>query len=134
MSYDTALWPLQEAIFQRLDSDVSLKEMITGVFDAVPKDQVYPYVVIGEPTLLPFDTKTVPGEEISLVIHAWSDYAGKKETYNILNSCQKALSYKLELPGFQVLKVERLGIQVFDDIDPRIRHGVLRIKYTLRSE
>ncbi|MBT2680052.1 DUF3168 domain-containing protein [Bacillus sp. ISL-35] len=134
MPYDTALWPLQEAIYQKLEADVSLKNMITGVFDAVPKDQAYPYVVIGEPAMLPFDTKTVPGEEISLVIHAWSDYPGKKETFNILNACQKALSYKLDLPGFWILKVERLGIQVFDDIDPRIRHGVLRMKYTLRSE
>lgn len=135
MSFETALWPLQQAIYERLISFQDLSNTgLTGVFDHVPKDQPFPYVVIGEPTTLPFDTKNTFGEELSLVIHAWSDYPGKKEAYEMLNSCQKALATKLEILEFKILKVERLGMQVFDDIDPRIKHGVLRMKYTIRSD
>lgn len=133
MSYETALWPLQKAIFQRLSSDVTLSGVVTGVFDHVPENQPYPYVVIGEPNELPFDTKTSFGEEISLVIHVWSNYPGKKEAYNILGACQRALAYKLSLEGFRLLKVDRAGKQVFDDIDPAIKHGVLRMRYTISN-
>lgn len=133
MTYETALWPLQQAVFQRLSSDPVLSGMVTGVFDHVPENQPFPYVVIGEPSELPFDTKSTFGEEISLVLHVWSDYAGKKEAYNILAACQKALAYRLEVDGFKLLKVERAGKQVFDDIDPRIKHGVLRMRYTINN-
>ncbi|MED4461861.1 DUF3168 domain-containing protein [Metabacillus fastidiosus] len=133
MSYETALWELQKAIYQRLSSDPVISGMVTGVFDAVPENQAYPYVVIGEPSELPFDTKSTFGEEISIVIHVWSDYAGKKETYNILNACLKSLSYKLDIEGFKLLKVERRGMTVFDDIDPKIKHGVLRMRYTIQN-
>ncbi len=131
MSYETALWPLQKAIFQRLSSDSTLSGMVTGVFDQVPENQPYPYVVIGEPNELPFDTKNTFGEEISLVIHVWSKYPGKKEAYNILGACQQALAKKLTVDGFRLLKVDRAGKQVFDDIDPVIKHGVLRMRYTI---
>lgn len=133
MYFDTALWPLQQSIYQRLSADKELIEKVTDVFDSVPENQPYPYVVIGEPSTLPFDTKNTFGEELSIVIHVWSDYEGKKEAYEILNACQKALAYKLELTDFKILKAARLGMQVFDDIDPRIKHGVLRMKYTVKN-
>jgi len=133
MSYETALWPLQQAIFQRLSSDPTLSGMITGVFDAVKENQAYPYVMIGEPKALPFDTKNTFGEEISIVIHVWSDYTGKKEAYDILNACLKALSYKLDIQGFELLKAERREMTVFDDINPDIKHGVLRMRYTIKN-
>ncbi|MFL0365379.1 DUF3168 domain-containing protein [Pseudobacillus sp. 179-B 2D1 NHS] len=133
MSYETALWPLQQAVFQRLSSDPVLSGMITGVFDSVEEDQAYPYVVIGEPNQVPFDTKNTFGEEISIVIHVWSNYAGKKEAYNILSACLKALSYKLDIQDFELLKVEKRGMTVFDDINPDIKHGVLRMRYTIKN-
>ncbi|WP_203364716.1 DUF3168 domain-containing protein [Bacillus sp. REN10] len=133
MAYETALWELQKAIYQRLSTDQRLLFLVTGVFDATGENQVYPYVVIGEPSVLPLDTKSTFGEEISVTIHAWSDYSGKKQAYDILDACLSALSYKLDMTGFETLKVERTGLQVFDDIDPSIRHGVLRMRYSIKN-
>lgn len=133
MSYQTALWPLQVTIYERLSSDPTLSGMVTGIFDYIPENQLYPYVVIGQPTVAPHDTKNTFGEEISLVIHAWSVYDGKKEAYDILNACLSALSYRLDITGFKILKAERTGLQVFDDIDPDIKHGVLRLKYIINN-
>lgn len=131
--YETALLELQKALYQRLSSDLALSALVAGVFDAVSEDQPYPYVVIGEPAALPFESKSTFGEQIDMVIHVWSDYAGKKEAYEILSACQKALAYRLDLTGFRVLKVERKGISVFDDIDPRLRHGVLRMRFFINN-
>jgi hypothetical protein len=133
MSYNTSLWPLQVAIYQRLSLDPVISEMVTGVFDSVGEDQAFPYITIGEPSLLPFDTKNTFGEEVSLVIHVWSDYAGKKECYDILNACFKALAYRLDVTGFKVLRAGRQSMRVFDDIDPVIKHGVLRMRYTINN-
>ena len=131
--YDTALFELQTAIYERLSTDTALSALVTGVFDAVPEDQPYPYVVIGEPSVLPFESKNTFGEQIDLVIHAWSEYAGKKEAYDMLSACQKALAYRLNVTGFRIEKVERKGINVFDDIDPRLRHGVLRMRFFINN-
>lgn len=134
MAYETALWPLQQAIYQRLSSSPAVSGLVKGVFDFVPKDQPYPYVVIGEPSTLPFDSKSTFGEEISLVIHVWSDYSGKKEAYSILNACQTALAQRLTIPDFTLEKAERVGMTVFDDNNPELRHGVLRMRYTLTNK
>lgn len=131
--YETALLELQTALYKRLSADPALKELVTGVFDAVPEEQPYPYVVIGEPSVLPLESKSTFGEQIDMVIHVWSDYAGKKEAFEILSACQKALAYRLDVIGFRVLKVERKGISVFDDIDPRLRHGVLRMRFFINN-
>lgn len=133
MAVGTALWELQKAIFQRLSSDPSVTGLVTGVFDHVPNDQAFPYIQLGDPNMLPFDTKTSSGEEIAFVIHAWSQYPGKKEAYDILNACLKSITLSpLSIEGgFSIVRVERQQIQVFDDIDGRNKHGVLRLRFYL---
>lgn len=133
MTIQTAMFSLQEGIFKRLSSDPAILEKVTGVFDAVGEDQLHPYITIGEPTMLPFKTKQKFGEELAIVIHAWSLYEGKKEAIDILNLCLTSLATRISLVGFSVRKVEVDEIRVFDDADPRIRHGVLRMKYTIQN-
>ncbi|MDX1807681.1 MAG: DUF3168 domain-containing protein [Paenisporosarcina sp.] len=129
----TAMFELQRALYERLSSDQNLLAMVTGVFDAVDEDQPFPYVTIGEPSMLPFTTKQKFGEELAIVIHVWSVYDGKKESIDILNLCLASLAVRLSLDGFIVRKVEVDEIRVFDDTDPRIKHGVLRMKYTIQN-
>ncbi|MCJ0932923.1 DUF3168 domain-containing protein [Virgibacillus halodenitrificans] len=131
----TALWPLQVSLFQRLTNDADVMKIVTGVFDHVPADQAYPYVVIGEPVSDPWDTKTTTGEQIAIVIHVWSQYKGKKECYDILNACLQATSNRLSIEGgFSIENQERTNMTVFDDIDGKTRHGVLRLRYTINNK
>nr|WGD92767.1 DUF3168 domain-containing protein [Bacillus subtilis] len=81
----SAMWPLQMAIFQRLSTDKELNARVTGVLDAVSKDQKKPYVTTGDDDVSPFETKTSKGEIINIVLHCWSDYNGKKEAMQILD-------------------------------------------------
>lgn len=129
----TAMFELQKGIFQNLTSNPSLTAKVTGVFDSVEEDQAFPYVTISEPFMLPFETKQKFGEELSIVIHAWSTYNGKKEAVDILNLCLSSLSTRMNLNGFKVQKVKVDEIRVFDDADPRIKHGILRMKYTIQN-
>lgn len=133
MTIQTAMFELQKGIYQNLTSNPSLTAKVSGVFDYVDEDQEFPYVTISEPSLLPFTTKQKFGEELSIVIHAWSTYAGKKEAIDILNLCLASLSPRMILDGFAIRNVEVDSVRVFDDADPRIKHGVLRMKYTIQN-
>jgi len=140
----SALWPLQVALFQRLSNDPSVSSLVTGVFDHIPeelrdengelKPVAFPYVRIGEPSVLPFDTKNKIGEEISIVIHTWSQASGKKQSYDILEACFRSIFLQpLSLQGgFSIKRITRQTIQVIDDIDGKTYHGVLRLQANIQ--
>lgn len=125
----TSLLPLQIALFTRL------KETGYKVFDYVEHSTEYPYLVIGTPETKEFVTKTNFGEEVIFTIHAWSNYKGKKECYEMLDSALKTISKKhLELnEEFKVFKTEMLTLTVIDDIDGRTKHGILRLKFYIKE-
>ena len=125
----TSLLPLQIALFKRL------KETGYKVFDYVEHSTEYPYLVVGTPETKEFITKTNFGEEVIFTIHAWSNYKGKKECYEILDSALKTISKKyLELnEEFKVFKTEMLTLTVIDDIDGRTQHGILRLKFYIKE-
>lgn len=125
----TSLLPLQIALFTRL------KETGYKVFDYVEHSTEYPYLVVGTPETKEFVTKTNFGEEVIFTIHAWSNYKGKKECYEMLDSALKTISKKhLELnEEFKVFKTEMLTLTVIDDIDGRTKHGILRLKFYIKE-
>ncbi|KXZ17894.1 phage tail protein [Bacillus nakamurai] len=130
----SALWPLQAALFKRLSTDEELNGRVTGVFDAVPKDQQKPYVTMGDDDVSPFETKTSNGEEINVVLHCWSGYNGKKEAMEILSLMLQALTNRpLEIEGFLLCRSEMRSMQVITDIDGYTRHGILRMRFTINN-
>ncbi|WP_052477115.1 DUF3168 domain-containing protein [Jeotgalibacillus campisalis] len=133
MAIQTALWPLQVSVFKRLNGG-ALSSLVTGVFDHVPADQPKPYIRVGEPISEPFSNKTSYGEEVSLVIHTWSEAMGKKQSYDIINAAIKLLyAQPLVLDGgFSIVKMDEPRTQVFDDIDGKTYHGVIRLKFWIK--
>lgn len=134
MAIQTAIWPLQEAVFQRLSEDTALMQLATGVHDLVEEDLVFPYITIGAPTTLNIETRTSYSEEISITIHSWSVYGGKKESYNLLNAVAQAIGKGLSIEGpFKLVDVAYPTLQVIDDVDPRIKHGLARFKFIIQN-
>ena len=134
MTTQTAAWPLQQALFQRLENDAELMATATGVYDAVLKDLKYPYITIGSPTTLNLETRSSFSEEFSVTIHSWSIAGGKKQSYVLLNAIHKAIGKGLPIGGpFRLLAVSRPELQVIDDVDPRIKHGMARFKITIKN-
>lgn len=130
----TALGALQGAIYQRLSADAPLMEIAEGVFDSVAEGQAFPYITIGEPNTLPLETKDTYSEEISIVIHSWSIYPGKAESYKLLNAVMQAVGKGLSIEGpFTLLKVGKPTLQVIDDVDARIKHGMARFIITIKN-
>ena len=132
---NTALWPLQVAIVKRFESDEPLMAMVKAVKDSVEKDTPFPYVTIGDPQVVPFETKTSFGEEITIVLHCWSRYEGKKEAYEILNLMLRALTKSpLMIEGdFSIFGVKLEQLTVIKDIDEVTKHGIMRIRFHINN-
>lgn len=134
MAIQTAMWPLQKAVFQSLSGDAALMQLATGVHDLVEEDLAFPYITIGAPTTLNIETRTSFSEEISITIHSWSVYGGKKESYDLLNAVVQAIGKGLSIEGpFKLVAVEKPSLQVIDDVDPSIKHGLARFKFTIKN-
>lgn len=129
---ETALLPLQEAIYKRLNEDTELQEFITGVYDHVNKDTSFPYVTIGEPLVSPFETKTSYSENIPWVLHCYSDDEGKRESMLILNQMIKALTKQpFHVDGFKVIRfMVDPNMRVINPADDGFPYqGILNVRF-----
>ncbi|MED4586670.1 DUF3168 domain-containing protein [Brevibacillus choshinensis] len=129
----SALWPLQQALFACLKADTALTSKVKGVFDEVSANQAYPYVTLGEDTVVDWSTKTNDGEEITHTFHVWSKYAGKKEAKEILSLVLEAVTRQplVLSSGFSIDFSGLDFMEVFIDEDGTTKHGVLRIRFKI---
>jgi hypothetical protein len=128
----TALLSLQTSLYNRLDNDANLMQKVKGVFDAVPKDQLFPYISLGEDTVTDYSTKTTSGEEITHTLHVWSRYNGKKEAKEIMSLILESLSQPLSIEGGFFIEFSKTEMmEVLDDPDGITRHGVMRLRFLI---
>lgn len=75
---------LQKAIYQILSASLPLQAIVAGrIFDEVPQGENFPYIVIGDDDLKPWDLDCKLGFEALITIHAFSRYKGRKEAKEI---------------------------------------------------
>ena len=123
---------LQQAIFTALDGATindADGNAITGVFDDVPENTAYPYVVIGEETATNIDTKDKDAHEHTLTIHVWSQYRGRKEIKNILSSVYTTLhNASITVSGASLVNIRHEFENTLTEADGITRHGVMRFR------
>jgi Protein of unknown function (DUF3168) len=131
----TSILSLQTAIYNRLSNDTHLAAKITGVYDAVDENTVFPYVTLGNgDTVNNWSTSTWYGEDLTHTLHVWSRYKGKKEAVEIMNLIINALSQPLSLYGGFLVEFSQLEfMEVLSDPDEITRHGVMRFRFKIRN-
>ena len=103
----SALLAIQRAIFAKLSGDTALMALVKGVFDDVPENQAFPYVVIGEATETPSNTFGRKGKDVTCTIHIWSQAKGNTEALTILDRLNDLLDFEpLAVAGYEVIAVE----------------------------
>ena len=128
-------WEVQRAIYIALSNDPQLADMVVGVYDAPPQDPKYPYIVIGDDTLVDWDTDTSYGAEVTITIHVWSAYHGAKEAKEILGRIAGILHTKeLSLRDTHLVLLRREFEQVLVDVDGTTRHGVCRYRAVVTEQ
>jgi hypothetical protein len=127
----TALWELQVAIKSCLESSEKLMSNVTGVYDFVRSDAVYPYIEIGDDTSNDDSTKTFYAEDITVAMHVWSQYPGKKECKVIIDLIGQVLEQRLVFGGYEVSRMVREFVEVFRDGE--FYHGIVRFRVYIKQ-
>lgn len=127
-------WALQQAIYSALTGASAVTALVsTRIYDHIPQDSVLPYLVIGDATTLPADTKTTDGAEHTVTIHAWDDvHRGSKTIKQIMDAVVGALDHvTLTVTGFTFVQSNLEFSNTFTDADGLTRHGVQRFRVLL---
>jgi len=94
----------------------------------------FPYVVIGDDTLIPFDNDSQIGVDATLTIHVWSKYRGRKETKDIQGEIYTLLNRaSLTITGYNVVDILFEFSETFVENDGTTRHGVQRFRITVQE-
>jgi hypothetical protein len=132
MTVKTSLWALQKAVYSKLDTNTELKKAIAEIFDEVPTDAVLPYVMLGDDTVNPYDTKTDNGEDCTLTLHCYSEGPGKTQTKQIMDLVLQALTDSpLTLDNFEFEGIKREFLNVMQE--GNYYHGICRFRVYVKQ-
>ena len=121
---------LHKAQADRLKAQTSYQ-----LYDAHPKNAVFPYVTMGEITARDWSDKFEDGMEVYSTLHIWSQYKGRKEADEMADAILQALTASpLDLaPNFRA-SFDALDLyELIIDMDGITRHGILRMKYLIEQ-
>ena len=123
-------WELQKAIFTALNGTVTgVSSANIPIYDDVPEGTVYPYVVIGEETSSNNGTKTLDGVEHTLTLHVWSQYRGRREIKEIMQSVYEKLhNTAITVTGASLVNIRQEFSNTLAEQDGITRHGVMRFR------
>jgi hypothetical protein len=123
-------WNLQKAIYSTLNGSVTgINGASVSVYDDIPENTSYPYVVIGEETTANNGSKTLDGVEHTLTIHAWSQYRGRREIKEIMESVYSLLhNGAISVSGASLVNIRQEFSTTLAENDGITRHGVMRFR------
>lgn len=125
---------VQRTIYQTLSGDTTLGNDIQGVFDHVPQNQAFPYVVIGDDTQIQWDTDDQNGHEVTVTLHTWSRYEGREQVKRIMGRIYDLLqSQNLSVSGYNTVYVLFEFSETLLDPDGLTRHGVQRFRFVIQE-
>lgn len=137
---------LQQAVVTRLKASAALAALITGVFDAVPEQQQYPYVVFDEPFELPDRTFGQDGHESSFVLSVFTQdgsttLAGKGsagfklagQIVEIILSELIDLDNPLVVAGHDLVDLDVVSIEYAREADGITRRGDINLTALLED-
>tara|TARA_R100000388_G_scaffold4672_1_gene4965 strand:- start:535 stop:942 length:408 start_codon:yes stop_codon:yes gene_type:complete len=121
---------LQTILYSTLNGDSTLDGIVGNnrIFDNVPQDTDYPYVVIGNINVINRGTKSLDGNEYNVDIDVWSTYRGKKEISDAMERIYELLhdtTYTVSGANMVISQV-RNTITLVEN-DGITRHGVLTL-------
>lgn len=133
---------VQDAVTALLKANTDLMAVATGIFDLnnIPSTQTFPYVVLGETTMAFWDAfgddqTTGNGQDITLAIHSWSKYLGKRQLATVRGEIYKSLhGTKLSMTHYVGTMAFDSGNAMEDDSTSiKLIHGTDRYRIRVRE-
>jgi len=127
-----ASWALQQAVFATLTMSDAIKDIAGDpprVFDAVPRNSAFPYVVVGEGSESNWDTATDTGSEHVLSIRIWSRAGGHKEIKLAAQAVRECLDgTSLALDGHTLVDLRFLSADFTRETDGETFRAIVRFR------
>ena len=127
----TPMLPVQGAIITKLRADVPLTVVVASVYDYLPQNVPYPFVVVGEAVETPDNRHGGFGRQTVVTLHVWSQYRGYAQALGIGARITELLDHQpLTVPGLVHIATRFEFSQTLTDPEPPgdIRHLVLRYR------
>lgn len=126
----------QQLVFDALSGN------LTGcaVFDTVPflpegaPDTSFPYCVIGDDTLAPWDTDDTRGSSVTVTLHFWTRETAKAQVKGLMDQAYGILHRAtLTRTGYHVVDCLWEFGESMSDPDGATKHGVQRYRLTIQE-
>lgn len=130
--------PLQLAVLTRLTTAMPSSRIYDdppNQPDGMPNSE-FPYITIGDDTLVPWDTDGSLGVSATITIHVWSRKNGRKEAKDILGQLYTALNRQaanLSATGYTFIDCLHEYSEVVEEVDGKTRHGITRFRITMEK-
>jgi len=131
----TATLQLQEAIYAFLEADVFFLQHHCAIYDEVPENAAFPFLVLSDGMETPQDVFSEKGRLTIFNVHIWSMAKGTEELEVIFDHVDQLLHYNSALPampGYALIYGKRDTMTAMRDSDGLTRHLVAR--YVFLSE
>ena len=120
---------LQQTVFNALDQSSTLQNLVTDVYDFVPESTAFPYVKIGEQTMVDDGTKDKKGSDFTIEVHTFSRYRGSVEIKNIMSVVYDILhESSLSVSGASLVNMRFEFSDTIKENDGLTTHGVQRFR------
>lgn len=125
------IWAIQKAIYAALAGNTALMTAIgSRLYDQAPEGAAFPYVVIGDGAVAPWDTDTETGVDAVVMVHVWDrSHRGRKVVKDIQDKIMTTL-HRAEPPvdGSGTVLCEMELADSFQDADGLTHHGIQRFR------
>jgi hypothetical protein len=121
---------LQQTIYEVLAHDILLQELNVGIFDEVPENEPFPFIVLGDTITQPFDIFEQTDHEATFLLHIFDQDFGMKYLETIMDQID-VLFDKQTLPlaePYHCVSCRQESAQVMRESDGLTRHGTMRYK------
>ena len=122
---------LLTSLFATLQADVDLSEALGGpkIFDRLPEQVAYPYVVIGRTSTADWSTATEEGAAITFFIHCWSQSAKRGEVAALQQLIHANIDAGLpDLQDHELIQIRRQISEIQRDYGRGLVHGLMRYR------
>lgn len=125
---------LQKALYAKLTADATLMALITGVYDAVPTNTAFPYIVLGEAAVRDWSSTTTTGGAYSLTFRIFSRDGGKKQVLAIMERVHGLLHMgALSVTGHTSVSMRYESSETRLEDDGITTQGIMRVRVLLQA-
>jgi len=124
----------QQIVFTALNGAVGCTVFDTAPFlpEAAPATS-FPYCVIGDDTLDPWDTDDQVGASVSVTLHFWSRAEGMAQVKGLMGNAYDLLNRAaLTKAGYNVVDCLFEFSTAMNDPDGKTKHGIARYRLTIQ--